>query len=200
MAAGSNRIRTAQVARSRATPPLLVVVSGAPGSGKTTLTARLAPALGLPLLSKDRLQHVLLDALGASDAEAGRQLGAATFMQMYFVAGQLLDARAGAVLEANFLRGISEQHLAPLAGRARAVVVHCHTTPELTVRRFRERFERGERHRLSHDLDALPRLVQWLDEGRYEPPEIGAPTMRVDTTDGYAPTLEQIVAFVAQHY
>jgi len=42
----------------------------------------------------------------------------------------------------------------------------------------------------------LPRLVAWLEEGRYEPPEIGAPILRVDTTDGYAPAIAQITAFV----
>jgi adenylate kinase family enzyme len=59
-----------------------VIVSGAPGSGKSTLAERLAPALGLPHLAKDRLQHVLLDALGTPSAEAGRRLGAAAFDQM----------------------------------------------------------------------------------------------------------------------
>jgi hypothetical protein len=45
-------------------------------------------------------------------------------------------------------------------------------------------------------LEALPRLVAWLAEGRYEPPAVGAPTVRVVTTAGYAPTFEAILAFV----
>jgi hypothetical protein len=43
---------------------------------------------------------------------------------------------------------------------------------------------------------ALPRLVAWLAEGRYEPPALSAPTLRVDTTADYVPTFETIVAFI----
>src|SRR5919199_1966221 len=181
-----------------AVQPLLVLVSGAPGSGKTTLARQLAPSLGLPRLPKDELQHVLMDALSPGNAEAVRQLGAAAFMQMYFVAERLLDAGVGALLEANFLRGVSGSHLARLAGRARTVIVHCHAPSAETIHRFKERLERGERHPLSRDLDALPRLVAWLEEGRYEPPEIGAPVVRMDTSDGYSPTLEDVVAAIQE--
>jgi predicted kinase len=37
----------------------LVYVSGAPGSGKTSLAVPLAAELGYPLLSKDRIKEVL---------------------------------------------------------------------------------------------------------------------------------------------
>jgi len=44
----------------RPTPkPPLVIVSGAPASGKTTLALLLAERLPLPLLSKDRLRQIV---------------------------------------------------------------------------------------------------------------------------------------------
>ena len=39
--------------------PPLVLLGGAPGSGKTTLALPLAAALGLPLLAKEGLKEVL---------------------------------------------------------------------------------------------------------------------------------------------
>jgi predicted kinase len=58
---------------------LLVIVSGAPGSGKTTLARRLGAALRLPLLLKDDLKEALYESLGADDREQSRQLGRASY-------------------------------------------------------------------------------------------------------------------------
>lgn len=58
--------------------PQLVIVSGAPGAGKSTLAAPLAIALGLPLLAKDTIKEAVRDALGDLDADplvSSRRLG-----------------------------------------------------------------------------------------------------------------------------
>ena len=47
--------------------PLLVLVAGAPASGKTTLARRLAAELGLPVLHRDLIRNAIADAFGPSD-------------------------------------------------------------------------------------------------------------------------------------
>jgi 2-phosphoglycerate kinase len=57
----------------------LVLISGVAGSGKSMLAKRLAPALDLPLISKDTIKEALADSLGPGDDAWSQQLGAASF-------------------------------------------------------------------------------------------------------------------------
>lgn len=56
-------------------PPLFVVVSGPPASGKSTLAPVLARDLGLPLVAKDTIKDALMSELAVPDVEVSRQLG-----------------------------------------------------------------------------------------------------------------------------
>jgi hypothetical protein len=66
----------------------LVYVSGAPGSGKTSLAVPLAAELGYALLAKDRIKETLHDAFGAPepDREWSRRLGGAAMELLWALA------------------------------------------------------------------------------------------------------------------
>lgn len=55
---------------------LLVVISGAPGAGKSTLARALAGAPDLPPFEKDVIKEALGDALGADSLEESQRLAA----------------------------------------------------------------------------------------------------------------------------
>jgi predicted kinase len=120
----------------------VVLVSGAPGAGKSTLAVPLASELGFPLLAKDRIKETLADTLGdgAGELAWSQRLGAASMELLWALAG---DAPA-AVLEANFWPGDGrhERHLRELG--AHAVEVHCTCSLAVGMRRYAER--RASRH------------------------------------------------------
>ena len=114
----------------------LVLVTGPPAAGKTTLAGPLAAELGFALLAKDKIKETLHDALGLDpDLAWSRRLGAATIELMWALAA---DSPA-AVLEANFW----SDH--PLNGErvralgARTVEVHCSCPIEECRRRYAAR-------------------------------------------------------------
>lgn len=175
------------------TRPALVVVCGAPGTGKTTLARRLAQDLGLILIAKDDLKEALADEHGVGDRERSRELGRMAYDELYAKAAALLAAGTGVVLEANFYRDPSEQHLRSLAARGSAVVIECVCDADLRRRRFTERGDRGERHAVHLDAEILAN--EWTDELSTFAIDIGGPRLVVDTTRGYEPPLGSIVAF-----
>lgn len=125
-------------------PPTLIIVSGAPGSGKTTLAHRLASDLHLPLISKDELKESLADATGTPlDMAASMQLGEVAYAILYFVAQRLLKAPTGLIIESNFRRGVSEPELRPLLASSDSRLIQCTAAPDVVLRRYGERYDRG---------------------------------------------------------
>ncbi len=131
----------------------LVYVSGAPGSGKTSLAVPLAAELGYALLAKDRIKETLHDALGvpAPDRAWSRRLGGAAMELLWALAA---DAPA-VVIEANF-RPYSEYECAKLAGlAAQPVEVHCACPPELAIQRYNARITHPVHVVTALDLQAM---------------------------------------------
>ena len=112
---------------------LFVVVSGPPGSGKSTLSSGLASTLGLSLLSKDTIKEALLARLPAADIAASRELGRASVDVLLSVA---MTSR-GAVLDSVWHRHEAAERLRALPGLV--VEVHCRVPAEVARRRYAER-------------------------------------------------------------
>jgi predicted kinase len=180
--------------------PRLVLVTGAPASGKTTLADRLGPALCPPVLSRDRLKALLVDAL-PEPAAADMALLRQTHVTLFFdLVADLLASGPGLVAESALDVSLAPNDLRAALARADAVHVHCHVTPALSVWRFSERARRDERHRAHDDrahLDLIARDATAWDRYR-EPPPLGVPVLRIDTTAGYTPPFEEIVAFASR--
>jgi len=167
----------------------LVIVTGAPGAGKTTLARALGDLLALPVLAKDDVKEALAEPFPTGDREWSQRLGMAAYSVLFVVAGRILDTGHGLVLESNFRSGISDAPLRDLAARAATVVIVCRTPKARD--RYAERAVVG-RHRVHID-DAV--LAQWNGDDAEFQIDIGTPRLVVDTTDGYAPGLDDISTF-----
>lgn len=179
--------------------PLLIIVGGAPGTGKSTLAQQISRALAVPVLSKDMFRETLADATGLRTREEVRAQSALLFPVFYGIVGRLLRAGSSVIAECNFRRDVSEPELMPLVEGSRAVLIHCKTSKEESLRRHAARFERGERHWCHFDAEWLADEragAHAQDAGAYEPLALEIPTLRVDTTLGYRPDVDEIFAFI----
>lgn len=136
-------------------PRRVVLVSGAPGAGKSTLAVPLAAELGFTLLRKDQIKEKLHDALFdqtrgavAIDLAWSRKLGGAAMELMWMLAAEA----PAVVLEANF-RPHSDYERGKIAGLGGCVVeVNCSCPPEVATRRYAARVA------IRHPVHVVPSL------------------------------------------
>jgi predicted kinase len=150
-----------------------VIVSGAPGAGKSTLAGPLAARLGLPLIAKDRIKETLFDHIpeGPDRPAWSKILGAASFEVMWTLAAHA----PAAVLEANFTPR-SEYQRGKLIGLAAPLVeVYCRCPPELAAERYAARHASRHATHVSGEVT----LEQLAD---FDRPLALGPVLDVDTT------------------
>jgi predicted kinase len=178
--------------------PLLVIVTGAPGSGKSVLSRELGKALGIPVLSKDFIKETLMDTLPVEDRKTSSDLGQATFALLDAIGRRLLDADVSVVLEAPFTRRHAGPALVALTNRARAVLIQCVVPAALATSRYRLRYLSGDRHPGHFDGAVVDDLEQRITEGDYDPPALDIPQLRVDTSEGFRPSMPGIVEWIRE--
>lgn len=91
--------------------PRLIVVTGLPATGKSTLAGELARRLQAPLLGKDMIKEPLLDVLGGGDQAHSRLLSTASFAVLFALARELLACSPRVIVEGNFRPGEHERPL-----------------------------------------------------------------------------------------
>jgi predicted kinase len=157
--------------------PLVVVVTGPPAAGKTTIARGIAERLRLPLIAKDTIKEALFDGLGTGDLAWSQRLGEATYLAMTRLVEESVTAGASLVAEANFVRGSDfEARLAALP--ARFVQVHCDAPLEVLLARYGSR----ERHPGHVDRERIEALRVAVESRRHNPLDLPGETIRLDTS------------------
>jgi predicted kinase len=155
--------------------PLLVVVTGPPASGKTTVARRIAHGVGLPLFAKDDFKEILFDVVGTGDREWSRRLGDAVFRILFHLMNEELRAGGSIVVEANFAPGLTEPQVAELPPH-RFVQLYCTAPEDVLVERFRSR----ARHPGHLDEAIVEDVRRGIREGRWAPLEVSGELVEVD--------------------
>lgn len=163
----------------------VLIITGAPAAGKTTLGRRLACDLALPFVNEDDIKEILFDTIGWQDRAWSRYLAGACYRLLYHVVEEEIAVGRSVAVESNFDRERSTPEFRRLhdAYLFRPVQVLCHAEGAVLIERFKARDDSGIRHPGHIDTEALRDVEQVLARGRIDPLDLDGPVIEVDTTD-----------------
>lgn len=176
--------------------PLIVYVSGAPGSGKTTLATLLADQLYIPRMSVDLMQN----GVWIANKDHSRK---ETLFNIVIPAFEYMSKQGVSFVTDHVLqKGVSEEHIIDKL-RPLATVIYVHTQTADPIGRYIERTTNSTIASIAERRSGLLELAKQhqanLDKTN-EPLDLGLPTIVVNTDDGYEPSVEKILEFINSNY
>ncbi len=182
--------------------PLLVLISGPPGAGKSTLAVALSAHFELPLLSIDQVKSGVAFTMtgGTSDERAiriGGPAGQTAFLATYELVNVCLKHGVSLILEKAWFRGLSEAELRQFLPISRAVQVHVTARQTVAVQRFMGRRSRWAAAATARMTEVKHQLETgawtWYD---FAPLDLDIPLHQVSTDGGQPIDLAPIEDFI----
>ena len=176
---------------------ILIIITGFPGTGKTTLGKKIASKFKLPFICKDDFKEILFDILGSKDREWSKRIGMASYDILYHITEENLKANKSLIIETNFDPKFANKKIMELQLKYGFIPfqIRCIAEGSVLIQRFKDRANSSERHKGHCDGDNLDEWSSVLKKGKIEPLEINGETFDLDTT--YFKSIDYEVLFNA---
>ena len=176
--------------------PKCIIVTGRPGSGKTTLAKKLGERLWMPVISRDEIKEGYVSTYGVKHDQLPPNTNALVSDFFFDIVNLYLANRVSVVIEAAFQHHVWEPRIPKIFEMACARIVLCSADDAVAVRRHLQRGLENPDREFSH---GDKRVVHYrktgevLSPANYVAPEFDVPTIHVSTDGEYVPSIDEIV-------
>lgn len=159
---------------------VLILITGLPATGKSTIAQQIARQLQLPYFGKDQFKEIMFDTLGIGDRAWSRTLSLASVAMLMQVIQSQAASGCSCVVESNFHpeRDLPQLHAILSTHPLQIAQIVCVADGPTLLKRFTER----PRHPGHLDQQLGPEIADQLLHGRIEPLELPGLRMEIDTT------------------
>lgn len=164
--------------------PKLVIVTGRPGSGKTTLAKGLGRLLYFPVVIRDEIKEGYVNTFGIKHDklpdETNKIVSKIFFKNITF----LLSNNVSVIAEAAFQHNVWKPEIEKLKKYCKPCIIICEVDAEIAAKRHLERGLKDPKREFFHGdqrVSHFKKTKTLLPAGEYEPPSIGIPTIKVST-------------------
>lgn len=179
--------------------PKCIVITGRPGSGKTTLSDKLSKQLYMPKIGRDEIKEGYVNTFGVKQDLLSKDTNRIVNDIFKKVIIELLESQVSIVVEAAFDHEIWEYFIPDFMKLSNLYLLVCDLDAEHSARRHLERGLANPKREYFHGDKRVSvyRETGVFESGEeYVAPDFSVPKMNILTLDGYSPTIEDIEEFI----
>ena len=168
------------------TKPYLLVVSGRPGSGKTTFAETLGKEICMQVISRDRFKEGYVHTQGKGHLQLPAETNGIVNEVFFSTLMRIIEEKISVIAEAAFQHKLWSAMLEPFVSKAQIVMLICKVNEQTAQERYISRKQNDPLREHFHGdiIDTNP--------PPYEAPHMNLPTFEIDTSGEYKPSIREL--------
>ena len=182
--------------REMSSRPKCIIVTGRPGSGKTSLSRKLARRLWMPVISRDEIKEGYVNTHGVKHDQLPPETNAVVSDFFFELVNRSLAGKISVVIEAAFQHKVWEPRMPAILELSSPFIIVCSVDPMVAARRHLQRGLDDPNREFYHGdkrVEVYRETGKMAPPGEYAAPDFDVPTIHVSTEAEYSPGMDEIV-------